>query len=32
MMHCAGGASVGAYCIPQAVQMKAGTDAQLLNA
>jgi hypothetical protein len=32
MMHCAGGASVGAYCIPQAVQMKAGMAAQPLKA
>jgi len=25
MMHCSGGVSLGAYCVPQAVQMKAGT-------
>ena len=26
MTHCAGGLSLGGYCVPQAVQMKAGMD------
>jgi hypothetical protein len=32
MMHCAGAASVGAYCIPHAVQMKAGMATRVLSA